>query len=339
MKQLIVNITADWNRFWFAPTDPSTLATIRISTGMVLLCSYIACTLDILDFIGPNAWVDAQAMGQMRHYGVEGGVDDMLGAGQSIWFYVQHPVAVVCLHGAFLLAILGFTVGWWTRTMNVAVWVGHLSFIHRAVLCWSGMDTILAMLTFYLMFAPAGAVYSVDCRRQPRCAEPVRSWPANTVIRLIQIHMCIIYLCAGLSKLQGARWWDGTAVWTVMMLSEFAPLDMSWLGHLGDVPCLLLSNVGVASTLTMEISFAFLIWNPRVRPKLLLLAFLLHNGIGLFMGLESFGAAMLTGCLAFVPPDVVRSLVSRCQQRLEQRTRAGSATIAHQPARAGKRAA
>src|SRR5207249_10022731 len=143
-----------------------------------------------------------------------------------------------------------------------------LSFVHRAFLSWSGLDTVLAMLTFYLLFAPSGAAFSLD-RRRARTPPPEKSWAANVSLRLIQVHLCVIYLCAGLSKLQGARWWDGTAVWLTVMPEEFALFDMSWLAHGGDVPCLLFSNVGVALTLATEIGFAFLIWNRSLRPVFL----------------------------------------------------------------------
>jgi hypothetical protein len=299
------SLAGAWNGFWFTSADPTTLAAIRICTGLVLLFVYLACTLDLLSFIGPNSWVDGRAIDHLRNESSGG----KRWWGLSLWFFVQNPSAIYGLHFAFLAAIVCFTLGLFTRTMSVLVWVGHLSFIQRAFLTWSGMDTVLAMLTFYLMFAPAGAALSLDRRRRHGDRPPEPSWSANLVVRMIQIHMCVIYLCSGLGKLQGARWWDGTAVWMVMMLHEFAPVDMSWLGHLGDWPCLLLSNLGVALTLGTEISFAFLIWNPRLRPVLLFLAILMHAGIGLFMGMGSFGAIMLTGCLSFVAPGTIRRIV------------------------------
>jgi hypothetical protein len=42
---------------------------------------------------------------------------------------------------------------------------------------------------------------------------------------------------------------------------------------------------------------------------MLTLAVILHAGIGLFMGLGAFGAAMLAGCLTFVEPTSVRAFL------------------------------
>jgi hypothetical protein len=323
MNQLACRLTGAWNRFWFTPADPSTIAAIRIATGLILLYVHGAATPVLMDFIGPEALVDSQAIAQIR----ESEAIHPMPWGQSIWFLVQETPAIWFLHFGFLLAIIGFTVGFWTKTMNVLVCVGHLSFIHRAMLAWSGLDTILAMLTIYLVLAPSGAALSIDHWRQNDGSEPRTRWATGLVMRLIQLHMCIIYLAAGLGKLQGARWWDGTAVWNVMLMHEFAPIDMSWLGFLGDGPCHLTSNVGVVLTLGMEISFAFLIWNPRVRPVLLTLAVLMHGGIGLFMGMGAFGAAMLAGCLAFVPPETVRAFLAKCAARVPRRASSTSSPI------------
>lgn len=303
-------LTAAWDRFWFTPADVAPLAAVRVCTGLVLLYVYGAAAPDVQNYLGPHAWVDPAAIDQLRHPPGPGDASVPRWWGQSVWFYVNAPAAVGLLYAAFLASIVCFTLGLFTRAANVAVWVGHLSFIHRAFLSWCGMDTVLAMLTFYLLLAPSGAAFSLD-RRRARTAAPPESWTANVALRLIQVHLCVIYLCAGLGKLQGNRWWDGTAVWMTMALHEFAPFDLTWLGHLGDEVCLFLSNVGVLLTLGLEIGFAFLVWNPRARPVLLGLAVVLHAGIGLFMGMGAFGAAMLTGCLAFVDAGLIRRCVAR----------------------------
>jgi hypothetical protein len=71
----------------------------------------------------------------------------------------------------------------------------------------------------------------------------------------------------------------------------------------------LVSVSGVVLTLFYEISFIFLIWNRTLRPIMLFLALMMHLGIGLFMGLGTFSAIMLTGCLAFVAPTSLRWLL------------------------------
>ena len=47
-------------------------------------------------------------------------------------------------------------------------------------------------------------------RRERRTVEPLIG--ANLAIRLIQVHMCVIYLFSGLGKLKGDTWWEGSAI-------------------------------------------------------------------------------------------------------------------------------
>lgn len=48
-------------RFFFSPTDPTTLGFMRIMTGLILLYVHAAYSLDMNAFLGPNAWWDHQA--------------------------------------------------------------------------------------------------------------------------------------------------------------------------------------------------------------------------------------------------------------------------------------
>jgi len=131
---------------------------------------------------------------------------------------------------------------------------------------------------------------------------------ANVVIRLIQVHMCIVYLAAGAAKLQGSAWWDGTAVYLTLLTHELAPMDLRWIAA-RDWLWQGIGLAGNAFTLAFELSFVFLVWHRLWRPVVLAAAVVMHLGIAVSMGLGAFSLAMLIGCLAFVPPWVLRSLI------------------------------
>ena len=71
------------------------------------------------------------------------------------------------------------------------------------------------MLALYLIFGPCGARYSIDrlWRLRRGNTEVPASSTANLAIRLIQVHMCIIYLFSGIAKMQGEPWVTGEASW------------------------------------------------------------------------------------------------------------------------------
>ena len=119
----------------------------------------------------------------------------------------------------------------------------------------------------------------------------------NIATRLIQIHMCIVYLFAGLGKVQGTTWWNGEAVWGTLASYEYQTMDMTWLAG-----AMWLVNILTYATIAWEVSYPFLIWPKLTRPIFLAMAIVVHLGIGICMGMMTFGLIMLYGNLAFVAP-------------------------------------
>ena len=140
-----------------------------------------------------------------------------------------------------------------------------LAYVQRLPGALFGLDQINVMLALYLAVGPSGDAFSLDRwlkRRKAGAVLPVRqSWTANLAIRLIQIHMCVIYLFAGMAKLTGTAWWDGTALWMAFGNMEYQSMDMTWMA---DYP--LLINVMTHVTVFWELSYWALVWPRLTRP-------------------------------------------------------------------------
>ena len=69
------------------------------------------------------------------------------------------------------------TIGWQTRVVGVLFYLATLSLHHRNILTSSGADSLLMIMSFYVMLAPCGAAYSLDARcaarRRGTVAEPL----------------------------------------------------------------------------------------------------------------------------------------------------------------------
>ncbi len=249
----------------------------------------------------------------------------------SVWFHVTNPTEMAFVHGTVLFIIALFTVGFCTRVTSVLAWIAVLGYIHRTNQILFGMDTMMNILLIYLMIGNSGAALSVDrliarnraarasFRRTGTLDEPTRvfldrapaSAGANFGIRLIQVHFCFIYLAAGLSKLKGPGWWNGTAFWDVMINPEFTLMKYAWFeemvrGVVSIKPVYYgVTMLGVWFTWGLEICFPFLVWT-RMRPFMLWMAVMLHAGIGVLMGLNLFELLMMTMLLVYFPPGVIR---------------------------------
>jgi Vitamin K-dependent gamma-carboxylase len=302
-------VAEGWNAFWYVPADPTLLGLIRIMTGLMLLYTHAVWGLALNDFFGPDAWisrdlVDAVETGEHLypdHFAY------------SVWWFIP-PRFIWPAYAVMMLVLALLTVGLWTRVTSALSLVVVISFVNRVPEALFGLDKINAVLTLYLTVGPSGSALSLDrwlTRRrlkEPAGAEP--SVGANFALRLIQIHMCIIYFFAAISKLQGEPWWNGEAMWLAFGNLEYQSADMTWLAwHPWAV------NFLTHFTPLWEITFCVLIWIPLFRPLVLASSVIMHLGMGECLGLWTFSLIMLVGCASFLPADGIGRLVAALGSR------------------------
>jgi hypothetical protein len=265
----------------------------------------------------------------------------------SIWFHVTDPRAMWVIHGAILLCLFLFTIGLFTPVTSVVSWIGMISYIQRSPTSLFGLDTMMNIVLLYLIIGQSGRALSVDRLilryvRTRRALEAGRTRAldlapqprvsANLAIRLIQVNLCCIYLVSGLSKLAGPSWWQFNAVWLTMANPEFSPLYfppfyafLSWLCSHRLLWEIAMSGASLF-TLFTEISFAFLVWLPRWRFFIVIMALVMHTGIAIFMGLNTFSMMMAVMLMSFLPARVIEAALGKL------RLRAPSMTLAFDPA-------
>ncbi|MFM9961250.1 MAG: HTTM domain-containing protein [Planctomycetaceae bacterium] len=343
VREATMAMTNAWNRFWFTPADPTTLCLIRVLAGLMLFYTHAVWTLDLEAFFGEQSWLSREVLAQANPDGYSWSLFSWCRSSASLW----------TLHGVALVTFVLLTIGLWTRAAAVLAFIFTVSYAQRTPGALYGLDQINGLLAMYLMVGPSGSRFSVDAWRARRVArrgkpcdfdsalcsrdrqnagcpsprsgergyksEPTHCVTANLAIRLIQCHLCVIYLFAGLSKLQGASWWSGFAFWGGIANQEYQTLDLTWLA---DWP--LVINALTHLTVAFELSYCVLIWNRWTRPLVLLVAIALHLGIVVALGMPTFGLAMLIANVAFISPSFVGALISGPAQ--------SPATVASTPA-------
>ncbi len=291
-----------WDRFWFAPTQPHTLAMIRILTGVMLFYTHLVWSLDLMAFLGPHSWITSDVVRQVHtlreNY-----------AWSYLWYF-ESPAVLWTLHIMALVVFAMFTLGLFSRITAVLAYLITVAYCYRLDGALFGLDQINAMLAMYVMLGPCGGAYSIDrliarWRAGGDLPPPQESVSANVAVRLIQLHMCIIYLFGGLAKMRGGSWWDGSAMWLSIANLEYQSWDMTWMAHY-QLLIALLTHV----TVFWEAFYCVLVWPRVTRPIVIFLAVCVHSGIALFLGMKTFGLVMLIGNLAFISPQTIRALVT-----------------------------
>ncbi|MFV0443501.1 MAG: hypothetical protein ACK5Q5_08015, partial [Planctomycetaceae bacterium] len=293
---------AAWNRFWFTPKLPWSLGWLRLLSGGMLFYTHLVWGFAFAEFFGPIGWQDPLLVSTHQ-------ADS---TAWSFWWLVppewQWNVHVFCL-----VIIAAYALGLWTRLTSWLSLAIAISYAHRAPLANFGLDQINILTCLYLCLAPVGEAISIDRLivrfreaysalrdgHRPSYSQPQPAAATGLAMRLLEVHMAILYLFAGLSKLKGDSWWDGNAIWLAAGNYEYQSNSLVWLcWH----PWIV--NLATHLTVLWESTFIFAVWKPRLRPLVLAAGVAMHIGIGLFLGMWTFGLAMIFTYVSYLPPEV-----------------------------------
>ncbi|HWB14071.1 MAG TPA: hypothetical protein VG826_32895 [Pirellulales bacterium] len=334
-QTLAVEFGRGWNRFWFAPSDPMTLGLLRIATGLVALYVVAAYSPDLDRYFGSDGLVPLEMVRDLEAKTRDGNR-------QFVPFQVReampreyrfsyldrvHTVSGLrIVHACGLLTLSLFTCGLFTRLTAVGSLVVVLSYLHRAPMLTSQVEPILAFVLFYLCLGPAGAACSLDRWRATRRNDSAEStgclastW-ATVSLRLIQVHLTLVYVMMAVGKVWGNVWWDGMAMWFLIARTERRMVDLTGLHSLP-----LVVHAWSYAVMFWQAAFPVLVWNRLARPLLLGINALMWALLAPVIGNVPLAVMMVVASVAFVPGDLIRSAVGgrhRSQAALQATTAA-----------------
>jgi hypothetical protein len=292
-------LPAAWRRFWFEPQETSTLAVVRIAFGALVFAWTVALVRDGYDFFSDTGIFPSS---------------DYTGEAGASWGLLDLSdghLAVALVLAALLLASVCLTVGLYTRIAAVVVFVGLLSLERRNSFVFNSGDTLLKVMAFYMMLAPAGAALSLDRWRRARSAFWEFPSRAPWALRLMQVQLSVLYLSGLWAKLRASEWNDGTALSYAVRLEDLVRFELPRSLATSE----LLVNLLTYGTLAIEAAIGILVWNRALRPWVLGLGVALHIGIDLTLRVGFFSYAIFVLYLAFLPPDAVSARLRALRDR------------------------
>ncbi|TNE83943.1 MAG: hypothetical protein EP330_31355 [Deltaproteobacteria bacterium] len=204
-------------------------------------------------------------------------LDDLVGSDQA--GFVAYGVTVVCA----LMIALGIGV-------RPAIVIGVLFYAqlgHGYPPGDRAIDRVLRLMWMFLLFTPAHRKWSVEnLLRKREAVETAKGW----FFDLVKWFLIVMYLCAGIGKLQNNPDWMGlrafSPLYRILTDPLAANLDSSWWYFLHP-----LFRFGSWATIIIELT-PFLMLT-RYCPHWAVGGFLIHFGIALTMNLGMFSWGML----------------------------------------------
>lgn len=270
-----------WHQFFHQPVSLFPLALFRVLLGVIITLNAIF----LIRVVPRHLAVDAifNFPRYERSYGRRRlNLLNILPASTTSVYWI---LFISGLSGVLL------SVGLWTHLAAAGCYLTLTSLHHRNPSIFHGGDTVLRIMSFLLMFSPAGSGWSAD-------AMLIGNWEATAdpwCWRLMQLQISMIYLRNVMWKLRGERWRNGTAAWYPMHCAVYTrfPLPKIALTR----PMLRVATWG---TLLIEFSLGSLVWIDEFRWYVTFAGIGLHLTLEYVMNLQLMGWTMIACLLLFL---------------------------------------
>jgi len=201
-------------------------------------------------------------------------------------FGIKEETAMLLAWGFLLGAGVFLAAGILSRASAIVAWFLHLCVAKSGGMVSYGVDSFMTIGLFYLMLAPLPDRYALDRKLWGgRALDPGR---LGFFRRVLQVHLCVVYLFSGITKSLGVGWWDGSNIWRALIRPPFNILSPDLIAAWG----FLLPAIGISICL-IEIGYPVLIWSKRTRGIWLALVCSMHLATGLTMGMHLFAITMI----------------------------------------------
>lgn len=267
---------------FFTPASPESLAFFRIAVSAFALVQLFVLLPDWMWLYGPKGllpWQISDALSTSNTPSL------LVVANLLAPLHISADATVYIVTTTYLLSLIGLLAGFKARLMGVLAWLMHIILNTTGHFTAYGVETFLHIALFYCMVLPVGYRWSIDARKQQKEIAP---YLITLSVRLIQLHLCIMYFACGIEKAMGAQWWNGEAVWMALQQDQFHQVDTGWMTQMPIIPKLLCWG-----TLLVETLYPFAIFYKRTKKFWLISIISMHAFIAVFLGLELFGALMI----------------------------------------------
>ena len=275
-EDLIASTGASWDTFWYSPRGNRHLNWLTRIVAALALIWVLSFTGDLTAMLGESGWLSTEVV----HQTTTDGDPSEPAPGLSPFFISSSSAVLWAVHAITLLVLGCVLIGFRAPITTPLALLLVLGYVHRAPMVTTVFETVMCMLLLYLTIAAFSSG---------------RDWISNVATRLIQLHLCGIYLLIAASKLGTAAWWTGDATWYLFTDTQHR------LGELdGLTQSTYLLNAVAHAWVYFELAFPVLIWNKKLRPLLITISILFWTLTAITTGQIAYAGIMFAANLAFM---------------------------------------
>lgn len=195
-----------------------------------------------------------------------------------------------------------FMLGILTRLSAIVLFLSLFLFKIRNLYLMDGADNVVSVILPFFFFIDTISFSSIYENFKQKILN--NNFDLKKVITLsslvfcyaIMIQICIMYLFAGIHKLYGSVWRDGTALYYILNSEDFSP---SFLNSIF-TQSLTLVKVATWFTIFFQLTFPFCIWLKPLKKYYIIIGVILHIGIFIMMKIDNFSFIMIACYAIFI---------------------------------------
>lgn len=279
-------------KFFFSSVDNRHYAILRIVFGLLALLTLTEMAPNYTYYGDINNWFSSLNMTFIYKNIFE-------------WKYLDQVILYSLITSAFFV-----TIGLFTRVSLIYLLIGFkfLTIINQ--IYFYAADTVVIIMLVYLLFSDSEKIWSFDSFRKKRKLEISSVFS----LRLMQIHISIIYILCGITKTLNDSWLIGQAPFEAITVSLYHKYDLDFLINYP----LVFYSVRIYGTFIVfwETFFPLFKLNKSLRYISLFIGSTLHIGIIIFMKHLMFGYIMLATYLAFISFDEMKAIYNYIKRKI-----------------------
>jgi hypothetical protein len=207
----------------------------------------------------------------------------------------------------FLFLIIGiifsisFMLGILQRFSVIVLFILLFVFKIRNIYLLDGSDNVISVLLPFFLFINTFSFSEKYEKLKQDFLQKTNLLKIDDIVSkyfsyAIMVQICIIYFFAGLHKLQGEVWQDGTALYYILNSNDFSPTFLNQF----ITNSLIVVKFLTWFTIFFQLTFPFLVWLHKFRKLYIILGIFLHLGIFFMMKIDNFSFIMISCYAIFV---------------------------------------
>lgn len=293
-------ILARMEVWWFAPVPVLPMAVARVLLGTALVCAYLSLLPSYDAALAPDGLLGGTFLAD-----VPGPTIGRSTTQNLRWLQrATDPMLLAILYGTLLLASVAFTVGFSTRIAGPIALLLHVAFHGRNEFVFWGWAEMLTAFTLYVVLSPCGRRLSVDAWRRRRAEAAGDAVMAAWSLRLLQLHVALVYVVAAWSRLDNPHWLDGSMLSRILADGTFSRAPV-----LATAPEPLLTALTYAAW-AVELAAPFALWQAATRRWFVAALLALHAGLEAATRVGWWNVVMLAGLVTFAPLSWIEAAIA-----------------------------